>query len=82
MSVTNFRRSRSLSLFRRRSAVDVTSLIATTDPLLIFHLFCLCLKHLVSLTQLPVFYLTLSSHMFGCLLYCGLGFILYFDDFE
>ena len=44
-----FRRSRSLSLFGRRSAVDFTGLLAIADSLFIFHLFCLCLTHLVSI---------------------------------
>ena len=45
------RRSRPLSLFWRRSVAEVTGLPATADPLFIFHLFCLCLTHLISLTQ-------------------------------
>ena len=47
----DFRRSRSLSLFGRRSAI--------ADPLFIFHLFCLCFTHLVLIPQLHVHYLTL-----------------------
>jgi hypothetical protein len=57
----DFRQSRSLPLFRRRSALDITGLLATADPLFIFHSFCLSLTHLVSLTQLPVYYLILCS---------------------
>ena len=41
----NFRRSRSLSLFRWHSAVDVTGLLAIAAPPLIFHLFCLVFPH-------------------------------------
>ena len=62
----DFRQSRSLSLFGRRSAVDVTGLLAIANPLLIFHLFCLCHTHLVSIPQLLVHYLTLCSPMFVC----------------
>jgi hypothetical protein len=41
----DFCRSRSFSLFRRCSAVDVTVLLAITDPFFIFHLFCLVFLH-------------------------------------
>ncbi|KAM9524124.1 uncharacterized protein ACWYII_043435 [Salvelinus alpinus] len=40
-SCHNFRRSWCLSLFRRRSAVDVTGFLASTDLHFFFHLFCL-----------------------------------------
>ena len=66
--------SRSLSLFGRRSAVDVTGLLAIADPLFIFHLFCLCLIHLVRIPQLLVHYLpSVPPCLFvsDCLLYCG-----------
>ena len=66
LSCHDFRRSRSLSLFGRRSAVDVTGLLAISDPLFILHMSCLCLTHLVSIPQLPVHYLTLCSPMFVC----------------
>ena len=50
-----------------RSAVDVIGFLAIADPLFIFHLFCPCLTHLVSIPQLLVHYLTLCSPMFVCL---------------
>jgi hypothetical protein len=68
-----FRRGQSLSLFGQHSAVDVTDLLAIADPLFIFHLFCLCLTHLVSIPQLLVHYLTLCSpslFVSNYLLYC------------
>ena len=52
--------------FGGRSAVDVTGFLATTDPLFIFHLFCLCLTHLSSLNQLLVYYWTLCSPCCVC----------------
>ena len=55
----DFRRSQSLSLFGLCSTVDVAGLLAIADPLFIFHLFCLCFTHLVSIPQLHVHYLTL-----------------------
>jgi hypothetical protein len=72
-SLCHDRQSRSLSLFGRRSAVDLTGLVVIADPLFIFHLLCLCLTHLVSIPQLLVHYLTLCFPMFvcDCLLYCG-----------
>jgi hypothetical protein len=77
----DFRRSWSLSLFRQRSAVDVNGLLAIANSLFIFHLFCLCFTHLVSIPQLHVHYLTLCfPHGFCAWLfyvcsvhYCGLG---------
>ena len=46
------------------AAVDVTGLLAIADPLFIFHLFCLCLSHLVLIPQLLVHYLTLCFPKF------------------
>ena len=74
LSCHDFHQRRSLSLFGRRSTVDVTGFLATADPLFIFHLFCLCFTHLFSIPQSPVYYLTLCSpHGF-----CEWLFILYF----
>ena len=53
-------------LVRRRSAFNVTGLLAIADPLLIFHLFCLCFTHLVSIPQLHVHYLTLCFPLGVC----------------
>ena len=85
MNRHDYRLSRSLSLFGRRSVVDVTSLLAIADPLFIFHLFCLCLTHLVSISQLLIHYLTLCYPMFVCewlilcntVRLCGLSFLYY-----
>ena len=60
----DFRRSRSLSSFGRRSTVDVTGFLA--NPLFIFHLFCVCITHLASLNQWLVYYLTLCSPCCVC----------------
>ena len=57
----DFRRSWSLSLFGRCSAVDVTNLLAIADPLFIFHWFCLVFHHTwLQFHQLHVVYLTSS----------------------
>uniref|UniRef100_A0AAZ3PYJ6 Chromo domain-containing protein n=1 Tax=Oncorhynchus tshawytscha TaxID=74940 RepID=A0AAZ3PYJ6_ONCTS len=56
----DFRRSQSLSLFGWCSAVDVTDLLAITDPFFIFHLCCFVFLHTwFQSHQLHVVYLTL-----------------------
>jgi hypothetical protein len=68
----DFRRSRVLSLFGRRSVVCVACLLAIIDPLFIFHVFCLVFPHTwFQFPQSFVVYLTLCSpHVFvlDCLL--------------
>ena len=51
---------RSVSLYGRRSAVEVTSLLAIADPSFIFHWFCLYFLHpWFSLSNYSFMYLTL-----------------------
>jgi hypothetical protein len=62
----DFHRSWSLSLFGRRSAVEVTDLLAI-DPLFIFHWFCLVFHRTwFQSHQLHVVYLTLCSPSCPC----------------
>ena len=69
----DFCRRRCLSLFGRRSAVDVTGLLAIIDPFFIFHWFCLVFPHTCFQSHsLPVVYLTLCfpSCLWQRLFYC------------
>ena len=84
----DFSRSRSLSLFGWCSAVDVTGLLAITDPFFIFHWFCLVFLHTwFQSHQLRVVYLThcfpsnvpVGDCLFVCdvhvLCWCATGFV-------
>ena len=75
----DFYRSRSLSLFRRCSAVAVTGLLAIIDQFFIFHWFCLVFLHSwFQSHSLPVVYLTLCfpscicQRLFVCSVLCCL----------
>jgi hypothetical protein len=50
VSCHDFHRSWCLSLFGRRSEVDITGFLASTNLYLFFHLFCLDYTHLVPIT--------------------------------